>query len=250
MSCDSVEDLSGHAANPPSATYGSPVAATLPLFPLATVLLPGASLPLHIFEARYRQLTADLVTGHLPGRAFGVIAIRPGWSTDEVDLTGVHQFGCTASLRQVHRLPDGRFDITTDGERRFRVLDVDATSAPYLIATVEWIPDTLPAGEDACQLPILAKAAREAHRHYCATAWRQEDWNEPPDDTDLGVLGHLLAADCLLPLEDRQHLLEETCPAQRLRMIRRMLWQEAEFLRTLRAVPVPFTQFAAEPSRN
>jgi uncharacterized protein len=226
------------------------VAATLPLFPLATVLLPGASLPLHVFEARYRQLTTDLVTGELPGRSFGVVAIRPGWSTEEVDSAGLHEFGCTAALRQVHRLPDGRFDITTDGERRFRVLDVDASTAPYLIGTVEWVPDDEPIGDDACQLPILAKAAREAHRHYCATAWRREDWNEPPTDTNPAVLAHLLAADCLLPLEDRQELLEEVCPAHRLRIIRRMLWREAEFLRTLRAVPVPFTQFAAEPSRN
>lgn len=226
------------------------MAATLPLFPLATVLLPGASLPLHVFEARYRQLVTDLLTGRLPGRSFGVVAIRPGWTADEVEVTALHEFGCTAVLRQAQRLPDGRFDITTDGERRFRVLDVDATTAPYLTGTVEWVPDSEPDDDPGCPLAMLAKAAREAHRHYCATAWRQEDWHEPPAEANPAVLSHLLAADCLLPLEDRQELLEEVEPAQRLRMIRLMLWREAEFLRLLRAVPVPFTQFAAEPSRN
>jgi uncharacterized protein len=224
------------------------VAETLPLFPLATVLLPGASLPLHIFESRYRQLTTDLVTGELPGRSFGVVAIRPGWSTTGVEATGLHEYGCTAVLRQVHRLPDGRFDITTDGERRFRILDVDASTAPYLIGKIEWVPDA-----ESCEsagLLLLAKAAREAHRHYCATAWRREDWHEPSPDADPRILAHLLAADCLLALEDRQDLLEETRPAHRLRLIRQMLLREAEFLRTLRAVPVPFTQFAAESSRN
>jgi len=242
--------LTGRAAARLVASYGGVVATTLPLFPLATVLLPGASLPLHIFEPRYRQLTADLVTGDRPGRAFGVVAIRPGWSTSEVDLTGLHGFGCTAALRDVQRLPDGRFDITTDGERRFRLLDVDDSAAPYLLGRVEWAPDTEPAGEAAGQLPVLAKAAREAHHHYCATAWRREDWHEPPAHAGIDVLPHLLAADCLLPLEDRQQLLEEVRPEHRLRLIRLMLWREAEFLRTLRAVPVPFTQFAAEPSRN
>jgi Lon protease-like protein len=222
---------------------------TLPLFPLATVLLPGASLPLHIFEARYRQLTTDLVTGDLPGKSFGVVAIRPGWSAEDVEPDGLHQVGCTAVLRRVHRLPDGRFDIITAGERRFRVLDVDESTAPYLMGRVEWIPDSRP-DDDEPQLPLLAAAAREAHRYYCATAWRREDWHEPPVDADPRLLAHLLAADCLLALEDRQHLLEETRPAHRLRLIRQMLWREAEFLRTLRAVPVPFTQFAAEPSRN
>jgi Lon protease-like protein len=227
------------------------VADTLPLFPLATVLLPGASLPLHIFEARYRRLTTDLVTGELPGRSFGVVAIRPGWSTNDVEAAGLHEYGCTAVLRQVHRLPDGRFDITTDGERRFRILDIDASTAPYLIANIEWVPDAEPAEPDAtAELSPLVRAAREAHRHYCATAWRREDWHEPPDDADPRILAHLLAADCLLALEDRQNLLEETRPAHRLRLIRQMLLCEAEFLRTLRAVPVPFTQFAAEPSRN
>lgn len=224
------------------------VADTLPLFPLATVLLPGASLPLHIFEARYRRLTTDLVTGELPGRSFGVVAIRPGWSTADVEASGLHEYGCTAVLRQVHRLPDGRFDIATDGERRFRILDIDASTAPYLIGNIEWVPDAEPA--ETAELSPLVGAAREAYRHYCATAWRREDWHEPPYDVDPGILAHLLAADCLLALEDRQNLLEETRPAHRLRLIRQMLLREAEFLRTLRAVPVPFTQFAAEPSRN
>ncbi|HKN97410.1 MAG TPA: LON peptidase substrate-binding domain-containing protein, partial [Pseudonocardiaceae bacterium] len=55
------------------------MAETIPLFPLAAVLLPGTSLPLHIFEPRYRQLTMDLVKETLPSRCFGVIAKKPGW---------------------------------------------------------------------------------------------------------------------------------------------------------------------------
>ena len=57
--------------------------ANLPLFPLSTVLMPGAPLPLHIFEPRYRQLTVDLVTGAVPGKQFGVIAVREGFDGDE-----------------------------------------------------------------------------------------------------------------------------------------------------------------------
>jgi Lon protease-like protein len=226
------------------------VSETLPLFPLGTVLLPGASLPLHIFEPRYRQLTVDLVTGAVPGRSFGVVAIRQGYEVGQTANVELHEIGCTAAMREARRLPDGRFDILTCGERRFRLLDVDASSAPYLVGTVEFVPDASMPAEERDQLPLLARAARAAHRYYCASAWRSDDWHEPEPDADPEVLAHLLVSDCLLPLEDRQQLLEETSPAGRLRLVRRMLCREAEFLRELRAVPVPFTQFATATGAN
>jgi uncharacterized protein len=222
------------------------VAETVPLFPLGIVLLPGASLPLHIFEPRYRQLTVDLVTGAVPGRSFGVIAVKQGLDTVEE----THTIGCTAVLQEARRLPDGRFDIVTRGEKRFRLLDIDNTSAPYLIGKIEWVPDDDPSAEQSMLLPILARAAREAHRQYCCTAWHHGDWEEPQDDVDLAALAHLLASDCLLTLEDRQTLLEERDPVNRLRLVRSLLVREAAFLRMLRAVPVPLNQFAAKASRN
>ncbi|MBV9011757.1 MAG: LON peptidase substrate-binding domain-containing protein [Pseudonocardiales bacterium] len=222
------------------------MAETVPLFPLGIVLLPGASLPLHIFEPRYRQLTVDLVTGAVPGRSFGVIAVKQ--DLDAVEET--HNIGCTAVLQEARRLPDGRFDIVTRGERRFRVLDVDNTSAPYLIGRIEWVPDDDPSAEQSMLLPILARAAREAHRQYCCAAWQHGDWEEPQEDVDLAALAHLLASDCLLTLEDRQALLEECDPVSRLRLVRSLLVREAAFLRMLRAVPVPLDLFSVKASRN
>ena len=222
------------------------MAETVPLFPLGTVLLPGTSLPLHIFEPRYRQLTVDLVTGAVPGRSFGVIAVKQGLETAEETT---HDIGCTAVLREARRLPDGRFDIVTRGEKRFRLLDIDQTSAPYLVGSVEWVPDDDPPNDELL-LPMLSRAAREAHRRYCSAAWQHGDWNEPAADVDAAALPHLLAADCLLTLEDRQALLEECDPADRLRLVRTLLVREAAFLRALRAVPVPLNQFAVETSRN
>ncbi|MDT7712284.1 MAG: uncharacterized protein QOG46_973 [Pseudonocardiales bacterium] len=216
------------------------------MFPLGTVLLPGAQLPLHIFEPRYRQLTIDLVTGAVPGRSFGVIAVKQG--LESVEET--HNIGCTAILREARRLPDGRFDIVTRGERRFRLLDIDNTSAPYLVASVEWVPDDDPAAEESMLVPMLARSAREAHRQYCWAAWQHGEWEEPKDDVDVATLAHLIAADCLLTLEDRQALLEECDPVSRLRMVRQLLVRETAFLRMLRAVPVPLNQFAVKASHN
>lgn len=235
----------------------SAVVDTVPLFPLGTVLLPGASLPLHIFEPRYRQLTIDLVTGALPGKQFGVVAVREGWSPDD-GREGLHDVGCTASLREVRRLPDGRFDLQTTGDRRFRLLDVDDSTAPYLVANVEYLPDD--EGGTETDLAPLAMAARAAHRRYCTTAWRQQgggDGDLPAELEDEStvdvadpVLAHVLAGDCLLPLSDRQELLEQTCPVERLQLVRRSMTREAVLLGELRAVWAPTAKFAVEHSPN
>lgn len=244
---------------------------TMPLFPLGTVLLPGASLPLHVFEPRYRQLTIDLVTGTVPDKQFGVVAVREGWNPDD-GRAGLHDVGCTARLREVRRLPDGRFDVQTQGERRFRLLDVDATVAPYLVGTVEWLPDL--EGDDPDDLAPLAMAARAAHRRYCTTAWRARSRGpaeggegdpagdeveevddatvaaEPGADVDTAELAHVLAGDCLLPLDDRQELLAQTCPKARLQLVRHLMVREAGLLGELHAVWAPTARFAVPHSQN
>ena len=68
----------------------------LPLFPLGTVLFPGMSLPLHVFEERYQTMVADLLEGPEP-REFGVIAIRKG---REVGADAVTELYESAAWRQ------------------------------------------------------------------------------------------------------------------------------------------------------
>ncbi|HJQ45159.1 MAG TPA: LON peptidase substrate-binding domain-containing protein [Amycolatopsis sp.] len=212
---------------------------TLPLFPLQTVLLPGAVLPLHLFEPRYRQLAVDLLTGTVPDRRFGIVAIKSPAVREVETVDHVHAVGCTALLGESKRLPDGRFDIITTGERRFRLLDVDHTRAPYLVGTVEYRNDErLPAAASEATAR-MSEAARSAYRRYCEAAWHRDSWSTPAPDTPVGELAYLLAADCLLPLADRQLLLEETHPLRRLRMVCRLLSREAGFLSTLHAVPAP-----------
>lgn len=226
------------------------MAETIPLFPLGTVLLPGASLPLHIFEPRYRQLTIDLVTGVVPSKQFGVVAVREGWTPDTDGIAGLHTVGCTAELRDVRRLPDGRFDIVTRGARRFRLLELDTDTKPYLCGTVEYLPDADSSGDGADLTRMLITSARAAHRRYCTTAWKTGDWSEPGADVEPATLPHVLAADCLLPIVDRQELLEQTSPIERLRLVRALMAREAGLLEQLRAVPAPITTFAVEHSFN
>ena len=240
-----------HPAKDPGSPYRRRVPETLPLFPLGTVLLPGATLPLHIFEPRYRQLTVDLVTGAIPDREFGVVAVREGWTPDDDGIDGLHPIGCTALLRDVRRLPDGRFDVVTRGARRFRLLDLDAESKPYLLGSVEFLPDDGPHDAAVAELiSILSTEARAAHRRYCTTAWKTGDWTEPEPDVEPSTLPHVLAADCLLPISDRQRLLEQTSPIERLRLVRVLLARETGLLTQLRAVPTPITTYAVDHSLN
>jgi Lon protease-like protein len=108
----------------------------LPVFPLHTVLCPGIALPLHIFEERYRTLIGQCLEREEP---FGVVLIRKG---DEVGSNpDVVSVGTTAAIRQAARYPDGRLDIVTVGETRFRIDRLDAEREPYLVADVSLIDE-------------------------------------------------------------------------------------------------------------
>lgn len=218
------------------------------------MLLPSATLPLHVFEPRYRQLTVDLMTGTFPGRRFGVVALTPSQDPEVTSLDQLRPIGCAAILRQAQQLPDGRFDIVTLGEHRFRLVALDSDSAPYLIGTVVWVPDApaIVPGQRTVSDTIgsITAAARTAYRRYCRAAWQQGDWTEPAEDVDIADLSYLLATDCLLPLEDRQRLLEETRPLHRLRMVTQLLNREAGILGALRAVPAPPAELKQRPNEN
>jgi hypothetical protein len=209
---------------------------TLPLFPLGTVLFPGLLLPLHIFEERYRQLIRDLQAGPEP-RRFGVIAIRQGRETGVDGIQALHKVGCTATLRQVNELEDGRYDIVTVGTHRFRLAGLD-DSKPYLQGQVDMLTEAAGAAEAAAQ---AARVVRDLFRTYLsALAERgvtQISAPELPDDPV--TLSYLVAASMIIDLSDRQTLLAEPDALHRLAAERTLLSRELTMLRTLTATPAP-----------
>ena len=75
--------------------------ATLPLFPLNTVLVPGLVLPLHIFEPRYRMMVQELLAiEDEEQREFGIVAPKDGRSIERDGLDAVHRVGTATVLRQ------------------------------------------------------------------------------------------------------------------------------------------------------
>ncbi|HEX6497573.1 MAG TPA: LON peptidase substrate-binding domain-containing protein [Micromonosporaceae bacterium] len=221
----------------------------LPLFPLGTVLFPGLVLPLHIFEPRYRALVRDLET--LPegvAREFGVVAIQRGWEVDNHSAAlSLHEIGCTAQVRQISRLDDGGFDIVTVGRRRFRVLEIDTHSQPYLTARVEWLPDEL---GDPGEAERLAPVVLALFQNYLALVRTQPGLpgEQVPDEPTL--LSHLVAATATLAVPDRQRLLAAADTVERLRTERRLLTREVGLLRRIRAVPASLADLASPTSPN
>lgn len=118
----------------------------LPLFPLGTVLFPGMPVPLHVFEARYRQLMDDHGDDELP---FGVSLIK-GARTNESDWDA-HPIGTAARITRRRRRLDGRWDLIVEGTRRYRVLEVDQ-SRPYTVATVAWLGERVGDVDEAASL--------------------------------------------------------------------------------------------------
>jgi Lon protease-like protein len=209
---------------------------TLPLFPLGTVLFPGLLLPLHIFEERYRQLVRDLTAGPEP-RRFGVIAIRQGRETGVDGIQALYEIGCTATLRQVKELDDGRYDIVTVGADRFRLVSVD-DSRPYLQGEVDLLAEE--AGEQTAA-GQAARVVRDGFRAYLsALAERGVTQISAPElPTDPVTLSYLVGASMIIDLSDRQTLLAEPDALHRLAAERTLLSRELTMLRTLTATPAP-----------
>jgi len=118
----------------------------MPLFPLQAVLLPGAELPLHIFEDRYKEMIREVLTERIE---FGVVL-----ATEK----GLLNTGCTATIdKMLREYPDGRMDILTTGRRRFEILRLNEDRS-YLQGTIEFFDDddSAPPATDARQQAIDA----------------------------------------------------------------------------------------------
>ena len=134
------------------------------MFPLGTVLLPFAHLPLHIFEPRYRALVKDVLAGD---GEFGVVLIERGQEVGGGDQRfGV---GTVARIVQSAELPDGRWLVDAVGTERFRVTEW-LPEDPYPLALVEALDDEPPdvgPGTDA-EVAERRKAVEQVLRQVLA----------------------------------------------------------------------------------
>jgi Lon protease-like protein len=170
----------------------------LPLFPLDLVLFPGAPLPLHIFEPRYKEMIGECIEQK---KLFGVIRAQ------ETNLADV---GCTAEIVAVtKRYDDGRMDIVTQGREPFELLEVNQERA-YLRGEILFVSDEpeQPTAEERDR-------AIELHRQIFVLASAEQNLSEGNDPP----LSYQLAGSLPLDLDFKQQLLASRSEAQRIRSV-------------------------------
>jgi len=167
----------------------------LPLFPLDIVLLPGAPLPLHVFEPRYKEMIAECLAGD---KLFGIVRAKE---------EGVADIGCTAEILDVtKKYDDGRMDITTAGRRRFEVMEVNQERM-FLQAEVVYIED-----EPGSATKQEIDAAVELHKQLLEIAGVEEEGGY----SDIPQLSYYLAGTLPLDLDFKQNLLTMKSEAERM----------------------------------
>jgi uncharacterized protein len=196
---------------------------TLPLFPLSLVLFPGMTLPLHIFEERYKRMINLCLR---EARDFGVVLAGAATGVPGRCLT--YPVGTTAHITGATRFPDGCMNLIAVGQRRFRIQSLD-WDLEYCVAAVEWIEEE--AG-DAEALRLRAERRWSAFRQEIAKL-TQEESADGVISADPTEAAYSLAASLPVNTIEKQRLLEATDSAARLREVTRLIDREHGVLRYL-----------------
>lgn len=190
------------SATPDKAPGADKLPPTIPIFPLPdTVLFPNVSLPLHIFEPRYRAMVADALKGD---RIIGMVLLQPGYEANYEGRPPIYPIGSAGVITQVQQLPDGRFNIVLQGLVKFRVTGED-NSRPYRLAHVNAMPE-LPTDEEKAGL----RKQRQRLEALLAPSFERSGGAEPrfPPEIRDEDLVNTLAQYLELDTIDRQALLE------------------------------------------
>jgi hypothetical protein len=210
--------------------------ARLPMFPLSAVLFPTASMPLHVFEPRYRELMRDCLEGD--GR-FGIVLIERGSEVGGGDERSA--LGTRGVITEAAELPDGRWVLQVAGEA--------------LIVVEEWLPDDpypVALVRDAAPVPVAGSGGRDpsplvgptGQRVRRARALLAEQGGAPPLPPELALDGGgdpelaswELCAAAPLNAYDAQRLLAADGAPERLRLLAELMEElELDLHRMLRA---------------
>ena len=181
----------------------------LPLFPLNTVLFPGAILPLHIFEERYKLMIARCIEERRP---FGILLIRKGYEVG--DTAEPFDVGTTAHIARVDELEEGKMNLVCLGGKRFRTVRV-VSEEPYLTGEVEFLSSTSADDSKAKELSDDAGSLfAEYVRLYLAMSNQWARSVEMPGEPD--GLADFIGARLGVAPQVKQRLLEELSARTRL----------------------------------
>lgn len=197
---------------PPSELSASDLS-RLAVFPLAnTVLFPGAVLPLHIFEPRYREMTRDAIAGR---RYLAIARLRPGFEESYQGRPPIFEICGLGFIVEDRCRTDGRYDIVVRGLARVRLVQELPPSLSYRLFSAERLLDA----------PVVDRGSLGALQQKLSTLWERLRPHLPAAAKDLGALtagaktpgekADRIAEALVADPEERQALLEELDPEER-----------------------------------
>ncbi len=177
------------------------------------VLFPGTTVPLHLFEPRYRQMLLDISKSD---RQFGLLCAIPGVSERDLPPGRV---GCVAEVTESETLEDGRSNILILGRERFVLDRFVEQETPYHVADVTLIGDT--AVSSPVALAVLSDDVISNFRRIVKAVQTLNDESDPPPalPDDGAQLSFAIASMIDFDLEERQAVLAERSPQERLQRI-------------------------------
>ncbi len=196
----------------------SPDALTeLPLFPLGTVLFPGALLPLQLFELRYLHMIGEC---ERQGTGFGVVTLtkgrevhRPGADTEQFEAIGTR-----VQIERIERPQPGLVMVWCRGVEKFRIRVTQQRSDGLWLGRVHALPP-----EPAVQVPVdlqhLSVQMHEALTQLSAQASEVSPWNEAWRLQDCSWLSHRWGELLPLPLQMKYRLFALEEPLMRLELV-------------------------------
>jgi Lon protease-like protein len=215
----------------------------IPLFPLSgVVFFPETTLPLHVFEPRYREMLSDALRGE---RIIGVQLLDPSAGPDEAGRPAVLSIGCAGEVIEHEPLQDGRSNILLRGLFRYRIEAEPPAGKPYRVAevtplSVEPLPDRPEAPAASRRLRLIAEVGR------LADAVGRPQAKELPDAlSEEGLVNEILTR-LGLDAEDGYRLLSMD------RLEERYAWAEQLVLSMQRRIDLlaPFRLPKVEPRWN
>ncbi len=212
----------------------------LPLFPLRIVLFPGAELPLHIFEPRYRLMINECYEQQRP---FGIVLARP---ESEPLHEQPYPIGTMAEIEALDRLEDGRINLIARGGQRFRILS-QHHEKPYLSGIVEAYSDVDESGQPLSSVVQQAQHLFRAYLEILLSVIGQPELTFTLSD-DAEKLSHFIAHLMDVQDEQKQHMLELTSTQQRLEEEVAILRREVPFMREVQTMNERYREDAPDRS--
>jgi Lon protease-like protein len=202
----------------------------LPLFPLQVVVFPRTSLPLHIFEERYKEMVGNALRDN---SEFGIVLAKDN---------GIVNAGCTVTVEKVLEMyPDGRMDILTRGQRRFEIVSLNEEKE-YLQGEVNFFDD-----DDAAEPPVELREQVLSHYQDLSKLADSSEGAEPNlEDPQLSFQ----LARTLPDVDFLNGLLRQRSETGRLQQLKRYLAEYIPRQRTIERIKTlaPTNGFGGKPA--